>query len=292
MIRLNSFYLVGYLWQTMSMPLPMTNDVFNLLALATAFFYLLSAGFVAIHLIRTQPLKNTRTLMLITACISVALHAGLVTNNYWLTRVITDDFFNMLSLVFLVISLLFFISALSKPIETLAIIVFPFSAAAVLLNIDPTLNQQNNPTLDWQIQAHIVFSLLSYSLLSMAAFQAVLLSIQEKQLHNRHLGRFINSLPPMQMMEKLLFQVISLGLVLLTLALATGFVFIDDIFAQHLVHKTILSISAWLVFSMLLIGRHYYGWRGQKAIRWTYAGYLFLMLAYFGSKFVLQLILD
>jgi ABC-type uncharacterized transport system permease subunit len=63
-------------------------------------------------------------------------------------------------------------------------------------------------------------------------------------------------------------------------------------FAQHLVHKTVLSVMAWLVFGGLLLGRRVWGWRGQKAIRWTLSGFLLLILAYFGSKFVLELLLN
>ena len=93
-------------------------------------------------------------------------------------------------------------------------------------------------------------------------------------------------------MESLLFQMIATGFALLTLALVTGFLFLEDIFAQHLVHKTTLSIIAWFVFGILLWGRWRFGWRGQTALRWTIGGFIFLMLAYFGSKFVLELVLN
>jgi len=84
---------------------------------------------------------------------------------------------------------------------------------------------------------------------------------------------------------------IGVGFALLTLALVTGVLFLQDIFAQHLVHKTVLSIMAWCVFALLLWGRWRFGWRGRVAIRWTVGGFVFLMLAYFGSKLVLELIL-
>jgi ABC-type uncharacterized transport system permease subunit len=92
-------------------------------------------------------------------------------------------------------------------------------------------------------------------------------------------------------MEYLLFQMLTTGIVFLTLSLASGFLFIEDLFAQHLVHKTVLSILAWIIFTGLLIGRSRYGWRGQTAIRWTLIGFALLLLAYFGSKLVLELIL-
>jgi ABC-type uncharacterized transport system permease subunit len=92
-------------------------------------------------------------------------------------------------------------------------------------------------------------------------------------------------------MESLLFEMIGSGFVLLTLALASGFVFLEDMFAQHLVHKTVLSSLGWLVFGGLLVGRLRYGWRGRTAIIWTLSGFVILVLAYFGSKAVLELIL-
>jgi ABC-type uncharacterized transport system permease subunit len=99
-------------------------------------------------------------------------------------------------------------------------------------------------------------------------------------------------MPPLQTMEALLFQIIAVGELLLSVALLSGFVYLEDIFAQHLMHKTVLSIFAWLVFAVLLWGRWRLGWRGKLAIRWTLAGFVALMLAYFGSKFVLELVLQ
>lgn len=78
---------------------------------------------------------------------------------------------------------------------------------------------------------------------------------------------------------------------LLSLSLLSGWIFLEDLFAQHLVHKTLLSLVAWVVFGILLWGRHVRGWRGSKAIRWTLAGFLLLMLAFFGSKLVREFIL-
>ena len=92
-------------------------------------------------------------------------------------------------------------------------------------------------------------------------------------------------------METLLFELIWVGLALLTLAIGSGIIYLDDIFAQHLVHKSTLSIAAWLIFAMLLWGRHQWGWRSQTAVRWTLGGFATLMLGYFGSKLVLELIL-
>jgi ABC-type uncharacterized transport system permease subunit len=110
-------------------------------------------------------------------------------------------------------------------------------------------------------------------------------------LHNRQLLHRLNLLPPLQTLEFLMFQCIGLGFFLLSLSLISGFIFLDDLFAQHLAHKTILSIIAWIVIAILLWGRYYSGWRGRTAIRYVFTSFILLMLAYFGSKVVLELIL-
>lgn len=103
---------------------------------------------------------------------------------------------------------------------------------------------------------------------------------------------FIQLLPPLQTMETLLFEMIWAGLILLSISIVSGLIFLDNIFAQHLVHKSVLSISAWLTFAVLLWGRHQSGWRGITAIRGTLIGFALLLLAYFGSKLVLEIILQ
>jgi ABC-type uncharacterized transport system permease subunit len=93
-------------------------------------------------------------------------------------------------------------------------------------------------------------------------------------------------------MESLLFQMSAVGFILQSLALLTGMFYLEDMFEQHLVHKTILSIAAWCVFAVLLWGRWKFGWRGRTAIRWTMAGFTILLLSYFGSKMVLEIFLN
>lgn len=201
------------------------------------------------------------------------------------------SFFNAAALVALFISLLLLIAAIDKPVEKLGIAIFPM--AAVLLGLDMFFPEKSHPlaTHSWEMNTHILTSIIAFSLLNIAALQAILLAIQDQQLRSHHPKRLMLAFPPLQAMETLLFQMISAGLFFLTVSLCTGFIFIDNLFAQHLVHKTVLSIFAWLIFSGLLLGRMLYGWRGGIAIKWTLTGFGLLMLAYFGSKLVLELIL-
>ena len=142
-----------------------------------------------------------------------------------------------------------------------------------------------------ELRLHILISILAYSVLSIAAIQAILLAIQNKYLRNKHPGGFIRSFPPMETMESLLFKMIGVGFVLQSISLVTGMLYLENMFEQHLAHKTILSIVSWFVFAVLLWGRWRFGWRGRVAIRWTLAGFIILLLAYLGSKMVLEIFL-
>ena len=125
-----------------------------------------------------------------------------------------------------------------------------------------------------------------------AALLAILLAFQESALRSRRLDSgLFRALPPLTLTETLMFRLIGAGFVLLTLTLLSGVLFVDNLFAQHLVHKTVLSIAAWIVFGVLLFGRWRWGWRGRRAVRLTLAGMVVLLLAFFGSKFVLEVVL-
>ena len=127
---------------------------------------------------------------------------------------------------------------------------------------------------------------MSKSMILIPGFLGLVL-VQETVLYRK----YDRMMPPLTTMESLLFDAIIIGFVCLSVSLVSGMVFLEDMFAQHLAHKTVLSIIAWLVFAILLTGRWMVGWRGRTAIRWTLGGFISLMLAYFGSKFVLELIL-
>jgi ABC-type uncharacterized transport system permease subunit len=201
------------------------------------------------------------------------------------------SFFNVLSLVSWVAVIIVLLFNIKKPALSLGIIIFPFSALAVLLQAIG-LDHGHMMYVGIEVKTHILLSILAFSLLVVASVQAVLFAIQERHLRNHHAGGFVRRLPPMETMESFLFQLIRWGFIALTLAIFNGLLFLEDMFQQHMVHKSILSIVAWFVFAILLWGRRQFGWRGRIAIRWTLAGFITLLLAYFGSKLVLELILQ
>lgn len=143
----------------------------------------------------------------------------------------------------------------------------------------------------WELTAHILLSMGAAALLFAAAVTAGLLVYLDRRLRKRRLADLPSVLPPLDTLERVMFRLIGAGFVLLTLALLTGFIFVTNLFAQHLIHKTVLSLVAWVLFGVLLIGRFRYGWRGRAAVRWTLWGFGFLVVAYFGVKFILENIL-
>ena len=233
----------------------------------------------------------TKPRILALALVAVALHLVALYQHLFTPVGLNFSFFNVVSLLTWLLALLLLVSSLSHPIENLGIVALPLAAiGATLEEAFPSqhlLLQTGHQMLD----AHVLISVSAYSMLTLAALQAILLAIQDKHLHEKHPGGFIRALPPLQSMERLLFQMIGAGFVLQTLSLLTGFVFLEDMFAQHMVHKTFLSVAAWMVFAILLWGRWKFGWRGRVAIRWTLAGAVCLLLAYLGSKLVLELLL-
>ena len=142
------------------------------------------------------------------------------------------------------------------------------------------------------LDIHIILSLSAYAVLLMATIHAVLLWLQDRELKNKQKKRvWVSLLPSFQAMESLLFDMLTTGFLLLTAALVFGVFTIDDFFAQHLAHKTAFSIVSWFVYGALLFGHYKFGWRGQKAIRFTITGFVLLGIGFLGSKFILEMIL-
>lgn len=201
-------------------------------------------------------------------------------------------FFPISSLIFWFICCMALLTYLRhEPIDRLLLILLPMAALSVAISVAFDGDYTPRQDLDHGIVAHILVSMLAYSVLALAALQALLLGLQVRELKHKHTRGLIDALPPLQTMERTLFELIWTGFILLGLSILTGGVFLEDIFAQHLVHKTTFSICAWIIFGMLLWGRTWLGWRGKTAVRWTLIGFALLMLGYLGTKLVLELVL-
>jgi len=144
----------------------------------------------------------------------------------------------------------------------------------------------------FEFRLHLVLAMLAYSLFTIAILHAVLMAVAERRLHRKE-GGTLSALPPLLTLERLLFRLIGAAFLLLTLTLATGFAFSETLFgrAMRFDHKTVFAVLSWLTFGGLLAGRWLHGWRGRTALRWTMSGFVLLILAYVGSRFVLEVIL-
>lgn len=230
---------------------------------------------------RSVTMLGTLALLLHTYTVYTILHPG---------NGIQLSFFPVSSLISWLIAGLVLLSSLRKPLQNLFVVVFPLAAICVALASLTPATADAKPYGAGLI-VHILSSITAYSVFAIAAIQAILVSLQDKQLRKHHTRGIVSALPPLQIMEKLLFEMLWTGQALLTLSLVSGVLFVEDIFAQHLVHKTVLSIIAWFIYAVILWGRHQRGWRGIAAIRWTLGGFGLLMLAFFGSKLVVELLL-
>ena len=197
-------------------------------------------------------------------------------------------FFAALSLVGLGMAALTTLVGLRGRMAALGVVVFP--VAAILLYLRYQYGPSHGNTLGWRLALHAWLALLAYATLSIAALLAMMLWLQERALRKRAFHAWMRVMPPLGDLESLLFRTIMVGFSLLTLTLLSGVLFVDDLLAQKLVHKTVLSVLSWLVFGVLLIGRLRWGWRGRKAVHWTLAAMLLLLLAFFGSRFVIDLV--
>lgn len=225
------------------------------------------------------------------AALGVILHGTYHLLVAWRTAGGPDlHFYSALSLVSLGMAALTTLAGARGRMAALGVVAFPL--AAVLLAAYHQHGHLPTDGLDWRLQLHAWLALLAYATLAIAALLAVMLWLQERALRRRQFHAWLRALPPLTELEDLLFRTITVGFVLLTATLLTGVLFVQDLLAQHLIHKTVLSVLSWLAFGALLVGRWRYGWRGSKAVGWTMAAMALLLLAFFGSKFVLELVLQ
>lgn len=257
------------------------------LALLATALYVLASHQLAGH---AEGLRPAPRRWLLLALPAVVLHAA-VHGWAWQQMGSADlHFFAALSLVGLGMAALTTALGPAQRIEALGIIVFPL-AAAVLLAYAFLGGSLPRTGLDWRLQLHALMALMAYATLAVATLLALMLWFQDHALRQRHLGTWMRLLPPLTQMETLLFRSLAAGFVLLSLTLLTGVLFVDDLFAQDLGHKTVLSILSWAVLAVLLFGRWRWGWRGPRAAKLTLFAMVLLLLAFFGSKFVYELVL-
>lgn len=233
----------------------------------------------------------------------LALHGWLLAAELFLAPELRFGFAPALSVMLWLAVAIYWIESLFLRLDGIEPLILPLAAlAAPLPLMFPGLDRDANAaTLAFKL--HIVVAMLAYSLFTIAMLQAVLMAVVERRLHHARrdaghgasgpLAGPLSRVPPLLTLERLLFHTIAAAFALLTLTLATGVAFSETLFGRAMPfnHKTLFAIVSWLTFALLLAGRWLRGWRGRTALRWTLAGFTFLLLAYVGSRFVLEVVL-
>ena len=272
----------------------------TILYLAVAFIYAsVAADFWRMS--NTNGTPQNQNLHAVMIAFGLILHGWLLFDNIFITASplvggFNFGFYNALSAIFWLTVLTYWLSDLNHELHSLQAFVLPPAAIFTLL---PAFTSQNhyiavsNNAGGALFLVHIGIAILAYSLFTFAALHALLMKIAERSLHNKTTFIKLPSFPPLMVVETLLFRIIGLGFILLTITLISGVIFTEQLFAKPLQynHKTIFSIASWFIYAGLLFGRYQHGWRGLKAIRWTLVGFALLLLAYVGSKFVLEVLL-
>lgn len=196
---------------------------------------------------------------------------------------------------------MYWLETLLLPLSGMGLLLLPSACGAVLLPLVASGSHiLTNPASPF-FKIHFVIANMAYGMLALAAFHALLMLLLQQRLHGiRHapglfwLGRWLDTLPPLMTMEKVLFKQITVGFILLTLTILSGVLFAEILWGRALRvdHKAIFALTSWAMFGALLWGRYRYGWRGRPALRWVLAAFLALVLAYIGSRFVIDILLQ
>jgi len=200
-------------------------------------------------------------------------------------------FYKVASLIFLTMSMITLGALVIRPLNMIVIVTFPLAALSVLLNAFAPATGHPLDDLPDGVILHVTLSLLAFGVLSLAVFQAALVSVQTRALRQHHTRGIVQMLPALDLMERMFYELLHGGFLLLTVAIVSGAIFIEDIFSQHIAHKTLLTAAAWLVLLGVLTVHWRRGWRIGTAVALVFTAYALLALGFFGSKLVLELVL-
>jgi ABC-type uncharacterized transport system permease subunit len=230
----------------------------------------------------------------------LALHGWLLHQDLVAPEQLRFGFGQALSVMLWLGVTIYWVESLFYSLDGMQPLVLPLAAlAAPLPALFPGMAVTHAASIEFRL--HLMLGMAAYSVFTIAMLHALLMALAERSLHKSRksplgdgpLSGPLVGLPPLLTLERLLFRMIALAFVLLTLTLATGLVFSESLFGRALRfdHKTLFALFSWLTFAILLLGRYAYGWRGRMALRFTLLGFVMLLLAYVGSRFVLEVVL-
>ena len=198
--------------------------------------------------------------------------------------------FNMLSLIVWLIAVMVVLMSIRKPLDNLLLFIFPCAMLSIVLVHCFPASYVVSTAAKPKTLVHILLSVLAFSMLCIAGLQAILVALQEQYLRSegKAVGGIWMYFPPLQTMEDLLFHTVGFGFALLSMVVVTSlYFFFDKLSIEWVLDKAVLVGLAWLIFAALLIGRHWFGWRGRKAIYGTIAGVTLLIVAYLSCQLII-----
>ncbi len=269
------------------MPKPVQRLLLPLIAVACYLFGALGLGLSAYRADAPHHGRGRRIAAFAIASIGILIHAAALVDERRLDPYAVLSLGDTLALVALVIAITAVVMAVQPRRRGMAALLLGI-AAVLEAAFSEGAREFSVGRPGWELAFHVAMATTAFAFLTIGAALAMAQVVVDRRLRSRKPLGWLKILTPIESIESGCFQSILAGFALLTLALVTGAFFIENLFAQHLVHKVVLAIIAWVVFGILLLGRWRMGWRGRRALRWTLAGYVLLGLSYFGSKIVLE----
>jgi len=259
-----------------------------IVSVLTVVCYVLAAIIQSMNLIGHS--RYAKFWMLLLGFIAICWHGVLL--HQWIDVPTGQNLnlFNLFSLTVWLIAVFILVMTLFRSVEVLALITFPLAAISILLVLRFPEAEIIKTSSSPDALFHILLSIVTFCVLCVAGLLALLLALQDSMLRKKCGVAFIEKLPALESLERLLFQVNGLGFVLLSVLIITSIYFYYAILwhSETLFQKTLLAATAWVIFAVLMLGRFAFGWRGRKAIYGTLVGVLLLFVAYFGSKVLLR----
>lgn len=260
------------------------------LTVIASLFYSLSTTHVVSKLFDKQGPNQKKTLLLST--VAILLHLAVIVNSIFTESGQDLSFANVALLICWLIVVSVTTVSLRFPATLLLPVVYGFAAILLIASLFiPHHVILQSVNFEFGLVSHISLAFMAYCVLIIATLYAIQFYFINRRLKQKDMSIVTSHLPPLMLVERQLFHLVSMGSLLLTFALATGFLFIDNMFDKGYIHKTVLSLLAWALFVTVAWGHKYRGWRGKSSVITTICAATLLTLAYFGSRFVQEIIL-
>jgi len=257
------------------------------------FLYLIAAAAFATSRLRPDSPRVgiLRLGAFIFATVAVLMHGSALLESLTQGGTINVSLMSSISLIGLQLAVIGTLAAIDSDLRGVSAGLIVLAAPTALMT-RPDIAASIGSGLTWQLQTHVFTAMFAYGLLSAGAIVAIYALVQDRRLRAAKLSPVNQLFAPLETTERVLYGVTTVGIVVLAMSVILGITFVENLFAQHLVHKTVLSLLALVVFGVLLAGRYFKGWRGRQAVYLYLGGFALLCLAYFGSRVILEVMLE